>query len=127
MPYRDAIFCMFIFRDLNNVTWVRVEYLTLMRVCSTHIYRGIQLLEQDEVLFDYQQKVNIQETATAKGNLALETLEKDMGDLQLAINEEKRQIGLKKREVLLKRTLDEEITMLQIEVEDAQESCVLTC
>lgn len=79
-------------------------------------YSGIQLLELEEVLFNYYEKVNIQEAAIAKGHMALEILEKEIRDLQLAINEEKRQIDLKKREVPLKKKLEEEITMLQIEV-----------
>lgn len=79
-------------------------------------FSGIQLLEHDEVLFNYYEKVNIQEAAITKGNMVLETLEKEMKDLQLAINEEKRQIGMKKKEVPLMKRLEGEITMLQIEV-----------
>uniref|UniRef100_A0A3Q3E5G4 Coiled-coil domain containing 146 n=1 Tax=Labrus bergylta TaxID=56723 RepID=A0A3Q3E5G4_9LABR len=81
-----------------------------------HRERGIQLLEHEEVLFSYYEKVNIQEAAVTKGNMALESLEKDMRDLQLAINEEKRRTELKKKEVPLKKKLEEDITMLQIEV-----------
>lgn len=81
------------------------------RLCS-----GIQLLEHEETLFNYYEKVNIQEAAITKGNLTLEALEKDARDLELAINEEKREIDLKKKDILLKRKLEEEITMLQIEV-----------
>lgn len=66
---------------------------------------------------NYYEKVNIQEAAITKRNSILEVLEKDMRDLELAINEEKRKIDLKKKDVLLKRKLEEEITMLQIEVE----------
>ncbi|TKS90911.1 Coiled-coil domain-containing protein 146 [Collichthys lucidus] len=76
---------------------------------------GIQLLEHDEVLFNYYEKVNIQEAAITKGNMVLETLEKEIKDLQLAINEEKRQIGMKKKEVPLMKRMEGEITMLQIE------------
>ncbi|CAG5927628.1 unnamed protein product [Menidia menidia] len=84
-------------------------------------FLGIQLLEQEEVLFNYRERVNNQEAAIAKGNVSLETLEKDIKELQLAINEEKRQIDLKKREVLLKRKLEDEMTMLQIEVSAARD------
>lgn len=83
-------------------------------VCIT--FSGIQLLEHEEVLFNYYEKVSIQEAAITKGNMALETLEKEMRDLQFAINEEKRQIALKKKEVPLRKKLEEEITTLQIEV-----------
>ncbi|XP_039999054.1 coiled-coil domain-containing protein 146 isoform X1 [Xiphias gladius] len=84
-------------------------------------FLGIQLLEHEEVLFNYYEKVNIQEAAITKGNMALETMEKEMRDLQLAINEEKRQIDLKKKEVPLKRKLEGEVTMLQIELSEARD------
>ncbi|XP_041820375.1 coiled-coil domain-containing protein 146 [Chelmon rostratus] len=82
---------------------------------------GIQLLEHEEVLFNYYEKVSIQEAAITKGNMALETLEKEMRDLQFAINEEKRQIALKKKEVPLRKKLEEEITTLQIELSEARD------
>lgn len=77
---------------------------------------GIQLLEHEEVLFNHYEKVNIQEAAITKGNMVMETLEKEMRDLELAINEEKRQMDLWKKEVPLKKKLEGEITTLQIEV-----------
>ncbi|XP_041636578.1 coiled-coil domain-containing protein 146 isoform X2 [Cheilinus undulatus] len=85
---------------------------------------GIQLLEHEEVLFNYYEKVNIQEAAITKGNMMLESLEKEMRDLQLVINEEKRQIELKKKEVPLKRKFEEEITMLQIELSEARDKTI---
>ncbi|XP_003450790.2 coiled-coil domain-containing protein 146 isoform X3 [Oreochromis niloticus] len=84
-------------------------------------FLGIQLLEHEEILCSYYEKVNIQEAAITKRNSILEALEKDMRDLELAINEEKRQIDLKKKDVLLKRKLEEEITMLQIELSEARD------
>lgn len=85
-------------------------------VCVCVTYSGIQLLEHEEVLFNYYEKVNIQEAAITKGNMAMETLEKEIRDLQLAINEEKRQIDLKKKDVPLRKKLEGEIAILQIEV-----------
>ncbi|XP_070848662.1 coiled-coil domain-containing protein 146 [Chaetodon trifascialis] len=84
-------------------------------------FLGIQLLEHEEVLLNYHEKVNIQEAAIAKGTMTLETLEKKMRDLQLAIDEEERQIDLKKKEVPLKRRLEGEITTLQIELSEARD------
>lgn len=66
---------------------------------------------------NYHEKVNLHGTAITKGNMALETMEKEIRDLQLAINEEKRQIDLKKKEVPLRKRLEGEIATLQIEVE----------
>uniref|UniRef100_A0A8D3BFW8 Coiled-coil domain containing 146 n=1 Tax=Scophthalmus maximus TaxID=52904 RepID=A0A8D3BFW8_SCOMX len=81
-------------------------------------FLGIQLLEHEEVLFNYHGKVNVQEAAISKGNVVLETMEKETRDLQSAIKEEKRQIDLKKKKELpLKRKLEGEISMLQIELE----------
>lgn len=79
-------------------------------------YSGIQLLEHEEVLFNYYEKVNVQEAAITKGNMALEALEKEINDLQLDINEENRQIDLKKKQVPIKRKLEGEIITLLIEV-----------
>lgn len=86
----------------------------IMFVCVT--YSGIQLLEHEEVLLDYYEKANVHGAAITNGNVALENMEKEMRDLQLAINEEKRQIELKKVEVPLKKRMEGEITTLQIEV-----------
>lgn len=85
-----------------------------MFVCVA--YRGIQLLEHEEVLLNYHEKVNLHGAAITKGNMALETMEKEMRDLQLEINEEKRQIDMKKKEVPLRKRLEGEIATLQIEV-----------
>uniref|UniRef100_UPI0037E79539 coiled-coil domain-containing protein 146 n=1 Tax=Semicossyphus pulcher TaxID=241346 RepID=UPI0037E79539 len=82
---------------------------------------GIQLLEHEEVLFNHHNKVNIQEAAITKSNMVLESLEKEMRDLQLAINKEKTQIELKKKEVPLRKTLEGEITMLQIKLSEARD------
>lgn len=86
----------------------------IMFACVT--YSGIQLLEHEEVLLNCYEKVNVQEAAINKGNMGLETLEKEMRDLQLEINEEKRQIDLMKKEGPLMKRLEKEIASLQIEV-----------
>lgn len=82
---------------------------------------GIQLLEHDEVLLSYYEKVNAQEADINKRNMVLETLEKEMMDLQLEIIEEKRLIELRLKEVPLRKQLEEEITMLQIQVSEARD------
>lgn len=86
-----------------------------------YVFSGVQLLEQDEVLFNYRKQINNLEAAITKGKAALETLEKNMRELQLETNEERRQIEQKKKEVPLKRKLEDEITMLQIQVEKVKQ------
>ncbi|KAM4712370.1 coiled-coil domain-containing protein 146 [Anableps anableps] len=82
---------------------------------------GIQLLEQDKVLSSYYEQMNNLEAAITTSNIATETMEKNIRKLQIEINEEKRQIDLKKREVFLRRKLEEEIIMLQIELSEARD------
>ncbi|XP_068442723.1 coiled-coil domain-containing protein 146 isoform X2 [Clinocottus analis] len=84
-------------------------------------FLGIHLLEHDEVLFNYYEKLSVQEAAISKANMTLETLEKEMRDLQLEIKEERRQTDLKKKEVPLKKRLEGEITTLQIELSEARD------
>lgn len=81
------------------------------------MYRGIQLLEQEKVLLNYCEQTKNLEAAITNRNMAMETMETDMRELKIKINEEKRQIDLKKGDGILKRKIEEEITMLQIEVE----------
>ncbi|XP_069565330.1 coiled-coil domain-containing protein 146 [Brachyistius frenatus] len=108
---------------------INLQEETLLEINKSHEnaivrrnFLGIQLLEHEEVLFSYNEKVNVQEAVIVKGNAALETLEKDTRELELAINEEKTQIDLKKKEVLLKRKLEGEITTLQIELSEARDN-----
>ncbi|XP_037098451.1 coiled-coil domain-containing protein 146 [Syngnathus acus] len=79
-------------------------------------FLGIQLLEHEEVLFDYQEKVNSQEAAIAEGNEAMEILEKEERELKVAIGEAKRQIGFKKKDMLVQKKMEEELIMLQLEM-----------
>lgn len=81
---------------------------------------GIRLVEHEEEVLRCHEKLNLQETAITEGNMALETIEKEMRDVQLEIGEEKRQIELKKKEVPLRSRLEGEITSLQIEVGETQ-------
>ncbi|XP_077400529.1 coiled-coil domain-containing protein 146 isoform X2 [Vanacampus margaritifer] len=79
-------------------------------------FLGIQLLEHEEVLFDYQEKVNSQEAAIAEGNAALANLETEMADLTAAVGEAKRHIGLKKQDLLTQKKMEEELVVLQMEM-----------
>lgn len=86
---------------------------------------GIQLLEQDEVLLSYNNEVSAQDAAIAERNVEMESAEKETRDLRLAVREEKRQIGLRKKEVLEQKWLEGEIASLQIEVGDRRHTQVL--
>ncbi|XP_074482320.1 coiled-coil domain-containing protein 146 isoform X3 [Sebastes fasciatus] len=85
---------------------------------------SVQFLEHEEVLLSHDEKMNVQAAAITKGNMTLETMEKEMRDMQLEINEEERQIELKKKEVLLNKRLEGEITTLVIELSEARDKTV---
>lgn len=57
--------------------------------------------------------------------MELEIAEKDMRDLQLAVREEKRQIGLRKTEVLQEKWMEGKIATLQIEVGEHRHTRIL--
>lgn len=104
---------------LTRVAWIQVEDFNCgcqVTWVFSVIDSGIELLEHEEVLFNYCEKVKVQEAAITKGKMTLETLEKEMRDLQVAINEEKRQIDFKEKEGPIKQRLEEEIAKLQLEV-----------
>ncbi|XP_056879026.1 coiled-coil domain-containing protein 146 [Takifugu flavidus] len=82
-------------------------------------FLGLQLLEQEEVLLSYTNELSARDAAIAERNMELETAEKEARDLRLAIREEKRQIDLRKKEVLQEKWLEGEIATLQIELAEA--------
>ncbi|XP_038130638.1 coiled-coil domain-containing protein 146 isoform X1 [Cyprinodon tularosa] len=92
----------------------------LEKASQRRIILGIQLLEQEKVLLNYCEQTKNLEAAITNRNMAMETMETDMRELKIKINEEKRQIGLKKGDGILKRKIEEEITMLQIELSEAR-------
>lgn len=68
----------------------------------------------------YTNEMSTRDATIAERNMDLETAEKEARDLQLAIREEKRQIDLRKKEMLQEKWLEGEIAMLQIEVGEKQ-------
>ncbi|XP_057711050.1 coiled-coil domain-containing protein 146 isoform X2 [Corythoichthys intestinalis] len=84
-------------------------------------FLGIQLLEREEVLFDYQEKVNSQEAAITQRDAEMQGMGKEMRDLKVLISEEKRRIGFKKKEVMVQKKLEEELIMLQLEMLEARD------
>ncbi|XP_016519953.1 coiled-coil domain-containing protein 146 isoform X1 [Poecilia formosa] len=85
-------------------------------------FLGLRLLEQDGVLSNFYDQAKNLEAAVAKTYRATETAEKDARELQIEINDKKRQTDLKRRKVLLKRKQEEEIIMLQIKLSEARDA-----
>ncbi|RVE56761.1 hypothetical protein OJAV_G00224750 [Oryzias javanicus] len=80
-----------------------------------------QLLEQQDVVSDYTRHLKCQVVTIGRSNEAVETLEKNLKKLQQEVDEKKRHIDLKNKEIHLKKQLEEEITILQIELSEASD------
>ncbi|KAL0967223.1 hypothetical protein UPYG_G00249400 [Umbra pygmaea] len=83
--------------------------------------RGVQLLEREEETCIFYEKVNVQQSQIREGNIEMQALEEEMHSLQMAIAEERRQIALSKNQVPFKRSLEEESTMLQIQLSECKD------
>ncbi|KAM8883922.1 coiled-coil domain-containing protein 146 isoform 2-T2 [Synchiropus picturatus] len=81
---------------------------------------GVQLLEQEDVVASCYERLKIQEEAVMKGSLSLELLEKESRELRPVLDDERRKMELKEKEVPLSRRLEEEITLLQIQLLEAR-------
>ena len=89
-----------------------------MCVC---VCRGVQLLEREEEMCIFYEKVNVQEGVLREGNMELQVLEEEIHSGQMAISEENRLITLARDLLPCKKNLGGESTVLQIQV------CVCGC
>uniref|UniRef100_A0AAR2K0U3 Cilia- and flagella-associated protein 58 central coiled coil domain-containing protein n=1 Tax=Pygocentrus nattereri TaxID=42514 RepID=A0AAR2K0U3_PYGNA len=71
--------------------------------------RGVQLLEREEEMCIFYEKVNVQESLIREGTLEIQALEEEIRSLRMLITEETRQIDVCKKQVPCKRALEEEI------------------
>ncbi|XP_064815560.1 coiled-coil domain-containing protein 146 [Oncorhynchus masou masou] len=78
--------------------------------------RGVQLLEREEEMCIFYEKVNVQEGLIRDGNIEMQALEEETRCLQMITKEEGRQTALSRKLVPCQRRLKGESTMLQIQV-----------
>lgn len=76
----------------------------------------MKLAEREREVLRRHDEASALEVAVAQRNAALEATEEEVRDLKVEVGEEKRQIGLREREVPRRNRLEGEITSLQIEV-----------
>ncbi|KAK6292417.1 hypothetical protein J4Q44_G00370010 [Coregonus suidteri] len=77
--------------------------------------RGVQLLEREEEMCIFYEKVNVQEGLIRNGDMETQALEEETRCLQMITNEERRQTALSRKLVPCQRSLEGESTMLQIQ------------
>ncbi|KPP63706.1 hypothetical protein Z043_118007, partial [Scleropages formosus] len=75
--------------------------------------RGIQLLEREEEMCIFYEKLNVQESLIREGSMEVQAMEQEIHFLNLLVREEKRQIELLCKQLPNKKALEEESTKLQ--------------
>ncbi|XP_055793236.1 coiled-coil domain-containing protein 146 [Salvelinus fontinalis] len=83
--------------------------------------RGVQLLEREEEMCIFYEKVNVQEGLIRDGNIEMQVLEEETCCLQMITKEEGRQTALRRKLVPCQRRLEGESTMLQIQLSECKE------
>ncbi|XP_038067979.1 coiled-coil domain-containing protein 146-like [Patiria miniata] len=83
--------------------------------------RGVQLIERNEEVCIFYEKVNIQEDMIRKGDVELQMREEEIRFLKMQVSEEKRTIGLKRQTLPNKRALEQELVTLQIQLSQCQD------
>lgn len=78
--------------------------------------RGIKLIERNEEVCVFYEKVNIQDQMIRNGNVELQAREEEIRFQKMALNEEKRAIGLLRAQLPNRRSLEEEQTTLRIQL-----------
>ncbi|KAJ8382048.1 hypothetical protein SKAU_G00028260 [Synaphobranchus kaupii] len=83
--------------------------------------RGVQLLERENEICIFYERVNVQEGLIQDGNMEIQVMEEEMGLLDMLIAKEKREIDLSRKLLPNKRNLEEEITTLQIRLSECKD------
>ncbi|XP_061438083.1 coiled-coil domain-containing protein 146 [Rhineura floridana] len=76
---------------------------------------GVQLIEREEEVCIFYEKINIQEMMSRNGDTEINVMDEKIRFLQLKLTEKKRQIELSLRTLPLKRGLDADLVVLQIQ------------
>lgn len=83
--------------------------------------RGIKLIERNEEVCVFYEKVNIQDTMIRNGEVELKAREEEIRFLKMQLNEENRSRDLLQRSMPSKRHLESELVTLQIQLQQCQD------
>ncbi|XP_053572509.1 coiled-coil domain-containing protein 146 [Bombina bombina] len=78
--------------------------------------RGVQLIEREEEICIFYEKINIQEMLLRNGDVEMSAMDGKMRFLNMQINEEKRQIEQAQKILPNKRVLESDLVILQIQL-----------
>ncbi|XP_033110097.1 coiled-coil domain-containing protein 146-like [Anneissia japonica] len=83
--------------------------------------RGVQLIERNEEVCIFYEKVNIQDDMIRKGDVELQSREEEIRFLKMQVTEENRSIGLARKTLPNKKALESELVTLQIQLSQCQD------
>uniref|UniRef100_A0A4X1VC78 Coiled-coil domain containing 146 n=1 Tax=Sus scrofa TaxID=9823 RepID=A0A4X1VC78_PIG len=106
-------------RLANMITTIEEEMVQLRKKYEKAVQRrnesGVQLIEREEEVCIFYEKINIQEKMKLNGELEIHVLEEKIRFLKLKIAEKQRQIHVTQQLLPVKRSLDADLAVLQIQ------------
>ncbi|XP_026533031.1 coiled-coil domain-containing protein 146 [Notechis scutatus] len=106
-------------RLTNTLTRIEEEMVQLRKTYEKAVQRrnesGVQLIEREEEVCIFYEKINIQEMMSRNGDIEINVMDEKIRYLKLKMIEKKRQIELHVKMLPTKRTLDADLVVLQIQ------------
>ncbi|XP_017523887.2 coiled-coil domain-containing protein 146 [Manis javanica] len=106
-------------RLVNMITMIEEEMVQLRKKYEKAIQcrneSGVQLVEREEEVCIFYEKINIQEKMKLNGEIEIHVLEEKIQFLKLKIAEKQRQIHVAQQLLPAKRSLDADLAVLQIQ------------
>ncbi|XP_027629153.1 coiled-coil domain-containing protein 146 [Tupaia chinensis] len=106
-------------RLANMITMIEEEMVQLRKKYEKAVQHrnesGVQLIEREEEVCIFYEKINIQEKMKLNGEIELHVLEEKIRFLKLRIAEKQRQIRVTQKLLPAKRSLDADLAVLQIQ------------
>ncbi|KAB0404364.1 hypothetical protein E2I00_018210, partial [Balaenoptera physalus] len=106
-------------RLANMITVIEEEMVQLRKKYEKAVQRrnesGVQLIEREEEVCIFYEKINIQEKMKLNGEIEIHFLEEKIRFLKLKIAEKQRQIHVTRKLLPAKRALDADLAVLQIQ------------
>ncbi|XP_004393694.1 PREDICTED: coiled-coil domain-containing protein 146 [Odobenus rosmarus divergens] len=106
-------------RLANMITTIEEEMVQLRKRYEKAVQRrnesGVQLIEREEEVCIFYEKINIQEKMKLNGEIEIHVLEEKIRFLKLKIAEKQRQIHVTQKLLPTKRALDADLAVLQIQ------------
>ncbi|XP_055248496.1 coiled-coil domain-containing protein 146 isoform X4 [Gorilla gorilla gorilla] len=106
-------------RLANTITMIEEEMVQLRKRYEKAVQHrnesGVQLIEREEEICIFYEKINIQEKMKLNGEIEIHLLEEKIRFLKMKIAEKQRQIRVTQKLLPAKRSLDADLAVLQIQ------------